>query len=72
MSVANSAGRLGTYVSERNKMKVAVTGAGGYMGRYVVRELLSRGHEVIAVDIIPENFISVEAIENLLIKNGAK
>lgn len=51
MSVANSAGRLGTYVSERNKMKVAVTGAGGYMGRYVVRELLSRGHEVIAVDL---------------------
>lgn len=32
-------------------MKVAVTGAGGYMGRYVVRELLSRGHEVIAVDL---------------------
>ena len=32
-------------------MKVAVTGAGGYMGRYVVRELLKRGHEVIAVDL---------------------
>ncbi|MBE6001236.1 MAG: NAD(P)-dependent oxidoreductase [Sarcina sp.] len=32
-------------------MKVVVTGAGGYMGRYVVRELLARGHEVIAVDL---------------------
>lgn len=30
------------------------------------------GISIDGVDIIPENFISVEAIENLLIKNGAK
>lgn len=32
-------------------MKVAVTGASGYMGRYVVKELLNRGHQVVAVDL---------------------
>ena len=32
-------------------MKVVVTGASGYMGKYVVKELLSQGHEVIAVDL---------------------
>ena len=32
-------------------MKVVVTGASGYMGRYVVKELLNCGHEVIAVDL---------------------
>lgn len=30
------------------------------------------GISIDGVDIIPENFVSVEAIENLLIKNGAK
>ena len=30
------------------------------------------GISIDGVDIIPENFISVEAIESLLIKNGAK
>lgn len=32
-------------------MKVLVTGASGYIGRYVVTELLNNGHEVIAVDL---------------------
>lgn len=32
-------------------MRVVVTGASGYMGRYVVKELLNRGHEVTAVDL---------------------
>ena len=32
-------------------MRVAVTGASGYIGRFVVKELLDRGHEVIAVDL---------------------
>ncbi len=32
-------------------MKILVTGANGYIGRYVVKELLDRGHEVIAADV---------------------
>ena len=32
-------------------MKVLVTGANGYIGRYVVKELLDKGNEVIASDI---------------------
>lgn len=36
-------------------MKVLVTGANGYIGRYVVKSLLDKGAEVIACDINTEN-----------------
>ena len=36
-------------------MKILVTGANGYLGQGVVKKLLSRGHEVIAVDIATSN-----------------
>lgn len=36
-------------------MKVLVTGAGGYIGRYVVKNLLDFGHEVYAIDLKTEN-----------------
>ena len=32
-------------------MKILVTGANGYIGRFVVKNLLDMGHEVIASDI---------------------
>ena len=32
-------------------MRIVVTGSNGYIGRYVVKELLDKGHEVIASDI---------------------
>ena len=32
-------------------MRVLVTGANGYIGRYVVKELLDKGHEVYVSDI---------------------
>ncbi|MCJ1996246.1 NAD(P)-dependent oxidoreductase [Lactococcus piscium] len=46
-------------------MKIAVTGAGGYIGAHVVDEAISRGHEVIAVDINLKN-ISDKAIKKSL------
>lgn len=36
-------------------MKILVTGANGYLGQGVVKKLLNRGHEVLAVDIATSN-----------------
>lgn len=44
--------------------KVLVTGANGYIGRYVVCELIQRGHEVIASDI------NLKDIDNRAIPNS--
>lgn len=41
-----------------NKVKVIVTGAGGYIGRHVVDTLLERGTEVIAVDVAFKDFLT--------------
>lgn len=34
-------------------MRIAVTGSSGFVGTYVIRELLSNGHEAVGVDIRP-------------------
>ena len=36
-------------------MKILVTGANGYMGQGIVRALIEKGHEVVAVDFSAEN-----------------
>lgn len=53
-------------------MKVVVTGAGGYMGRYVVRELLARGYEVTAVDLHYKEVDSRAAYSDVKIFSGDK
>ena len=51
-------------------MKVAVTGAGGYIGRHVVEALLSQGHEVVAVDFVHEGIDERAAIADVNLFSG--
>jgi GDP-D-mannose 3', 5'-epimerase len=43
-------------IDERKMMsRILVAGAGGFIGGWLVRELISQGHEVVAVDVKPRN-----------------
>lgn len=53
-------------------MNVVVTGASGYMGRYVVKELLNRGHEVTAVDLHYKEVDSRASFSDVSIFSGEK
>ena len=53
-------------------MKVVVTGASGYMGKYVVKELLNRGHEVTAVDLHYKEVDSRAKLSDVLLFSGDK
>jgi len=53
-------------------MKVVVTGASGYMGRYVVKELLNKGHEVTAVDLHYKEVDSRAELSDVSIFSGDK
>ena len=45
-------------------MRILVTGAGGFVGRHVVRDLLEHGHEPLAFDVDPSRAVP-EAKEKL-------
>ena len=51
-------------------MKVLVTGAAGYIGRHVVKELINMNHEVMAVDIVSEGIEQRAAFLNVDIFSG--
>ena len=53
-------------------MKVVVTGAAGYMGKHVVKELLNKGHEVYAVDLNHKEIDSRASILDVDIFSGMK
>lgn len=45
---------IGSEANEKGgqmKMKIAITGANGYIGRFVTKTLLDNGHDVVAVDL---------------------
>jgi dTDP-6-deoxy-L-talose 4-dehydrogenase (NAD+) len=46
-------------------MKIVVTGAGGYIGAHVVDEALSKGHDVVAIDVDLKNISDKATKQNL-------
>lgn len=51
-------------------MKIVVTGANGYIGRHVVKEILDRGHEVVAVDLNHKDIDSRAILSDVDIFSG--